>query len=146
MTAPAKQQCEECGSLFARKYTLSRHKQMFHGAGNFTCEQCGKKFANIARLEYHINVHNKVKPYKCQHCNKTFANICRLKPSKHSCIGDATAISYKCDICKKMFPRSDTLLQHKKAIHQSKLPYSCAKCGVCFAFRMQKHRHVKKCF
>lgn len=49
---------------------------------------------------------------------------------------------YVCDQCGKAFPRTWSLLQHKR-IHTSERPYECSQCGRAFVSFSGLHRHQK---
>ena len=90
-------QCQECPSLWASEYTLSKHSSEDHLPG-YTCDICGQVLKAKANLAAHIkHIHEGKYEYACHLCGKTFANANTLN-------GHITRIhedggNYLCDRC-----------------------------------------------
>ena len=85
----------------------------------FRCgyRECNKSFKHLYNLEAHLVVHTGISKYECTHpgCNEYFGYYSVLKRhiiSKHS-----IERPYICDICNKLFSRSNNLMTHRRNVH-----------------------------
>ena len=85
----------------------------------FRCgyRECNKSFKHLYNLEAHLVVHTGISRHECPHpgCNDYFGYYSGLKRhilSKHSIVRP-----YMCDICNKLFSRSNNLMTHKRNVH-----------------------------
>ena len=70
-----KEQCNECGKLFFKKY-LEKHVRTVHEGKRdqiHKCEHCGKEYVHKFRLRTHIKRdHDNIRDEKCDQCGKLF--------------------------------------------------------------------------
>ena len=85
----------------------------------FRCgyRECNKSFKHLHNLEAHLVVHTGISRHECTHpgCNEYFGYYSVLKRhiiSKHS-----IERPYVCDICNKLFSRSNNLMAHRRNVH-----------------------------
>ena len=85
----------------------------------FICgyRECNKGFKHLYNLEAHLVVHTGISRHECPHprCNEYFGYYSVLKRhilSKHS-----IQRPYVCDICNKLFVRSNNLMAHRRNVH-----------------------------
>ena len=62
--------CDHCGRMFDKAWTLERHKQTHLNTERFPCPQCDRKFLSSAGLTKHLSKH--AKPAQCSQCEKQF--------------------------------------------------------------------------
>ncbi|KAJ8979541.1 hypothetical protein NQ317_017689 [Molorchus minor] len=138
--------CPFCERIFFQKKvshlshkkssTISKSKLNAHNCPSipldrkeiFTCKTCNKSFLNKVYLDRHILRHKKVKnvqQYVCAVCNM-------ILNSKSSCLKHVKLHEghlYSCDMCDKIFRRTDSLMVHKQKVHWGE--GEMATCDIC---------------
>lgn len=131
--------CETCNDLFNQKADLVRHMRNRHtGTGEYPCPECSKVFYTFDMYREHRSLHDdNVPKHTCTDCAKQFISLRKLK--EHSIIHQER-IMFKCDVCSKVFVRSQTLQYHRITC---KAAYSCDKCVDSFmtAEALARHQH-----
>lgn len=135
--------CTICKKVFVTADSLKNHLQAIHIADKFTCSYCGKQFAHksnyitheklhredatasyqckycdfitntLNNLKRHQVVHSDVKKYMCSVCGANFRTCVGLK--LHDLVHQEKR--FTCNICQKMFRRSQHLKSHIQLIH-----------------------------
>ena len=141
--------CTICKKEFSSRKALRRHKKMAHEKiEKYCCTICDKKFSFSQILKNHIRVvHEELKEekiIKCDSCERSFTqshslerHIKRIHTDKDTIVVandeiEATDnpiqidkksgqkyIKYICDICEKLFNKSNTLKYHMNHVHES---------------------------
>ncbi len=79
--------CEMCGSRFAQKWKLNRHKEGHDGNKPHVCNKCGDCFARRDKRNEHMRIHTDARFYKCDECLSSFGDrrtLSRHKNRAHS--------------------------------------------------------------
>jgi len=76
--------CDQCGDLFANKWTLARHKRNIHGGKRYKCRFCDERFnASHTRNRHETNIHQDSLKVTCKdnwcRCKKKFQNETQLR-------------------------------------------------------------------
>ena len=50
----SKHSCEQCGKIFTRVGTLSRHKKTVHGGVKYSCNHCDREYTQSGDLAKHL--------------------------------------------------------------------------------------------
>lgn len=148
--------CDNCGKLYATKYTYQQHMKT-HTEGRPKCPECGSTFASAFSLFRHRaknhNLEHNYQTHCCDKCDKSFFSISELKlhQQRHSSSKEfkceichkafsvkgnlkihmrthAKEKLYKCDICENTFSHPYSLVSHRR-IHTNDFPYECPKCA-----------------
>lgn len=129
--------CETCDDVFNQKGDLVRHMRNRHtGSGEYPCPECSKVFYTFDMYREHRSLHDDSVPkHTCGECGKQFISVRKLK--EHSIIHQER-IMFKCDVCSKVFVRSQTLQYHRITC---KAAYSCDKCVDSFMTAEALARH-----
>ena len=85
----------------------------------FRCgyQECNKSFKHLHNLEAHLVVHTGISRHECTHpgCNEYFGYYSVLK--RHILTRHTIERPYVCDICNKLFSRSNNLMAHRRNVH-----------------------------
>ena len=85
----------------------------------FRCgyRECNKSFKHLYNLEAHLVVHTGISRHECTHpgCNEYFGYYSVLK--RHILTRHTIERPYVCDICNKLFSRSNNLMAHRRNVH-----------------------------
>ncbi|KAI2656245.1 Zinc finger protein 568 [Labeo rohita] len=71
-------ECEQCGKVFPKAFSLFRHKRVHSVMKQHCCEKCGKKFSQLRALETHLRKHTQKfekKKFPCSTCGKSFKDL-----------------------------------------------------------------------
>ena len=127
-----KKTCPLCYMRFAKNYNRDRHLKNIHNATSDTSvadsgdidspETCldPTKFVVSLIIEIFSNVVGKDKEsskVKCPECEKTFAKHSTLKRHLMQHESDHHLEYFQCNLCKYKTARKDTLLKHKRGVH-----------------------------
>lgn len=129
--------CGICNKEFNDKNELSQHMQDIHiGSGEYPCPECSKVFYTFDMFNEHRNLHDeRIPKHICKVCRKEFISIRKLK--EHSIIHQERPM-FRCEVCSKVFLRSQTLQYHRITC---KAAYSCDKCVDSFMTEEGLARH-----
>lgn len=102
--------CKICEENFNHKTDLLRHMKSHNGTGH-QCPECSKVFFTLEMFNEHRNLHDDSIPkHTCTECKKQFMTIRKLK--EHSIIHQERTM-WSCEVCSKVFVRSQTLQYHR---------------------------------
>ncbi|KAJ8313003.1 hypothetical protein KUTeg_010376 [Tegillarca granosa] len=120
------------------------------------CHNCLFIFSNIKDREViktdkrtikhsHGSFTNKM-IYRCQFCSKAFSIRVILRRHKKYCVKLKLkkADSFKCEICRSLFFKENTLRKHYSQNHGKTLLYRCS-CGFIFRWRKAFRSHQQNC-
>lgn len=112
-----------------------------NSVGEYPCPDCCKVFYTADMFSEHRSLHDASVPkFPCKVCDKQFISLRKLK--EHSIIHNER-IMYKCNVCARVFLRSQTLQYHRITC---KAKFSCDKCVDSFMTKeaLQKHMAFHK--
>jgi KRAB domain-containing zinc finger protein len=143
---PRTHKCPECPKMFSSEDHIQEHARKTHSKNRKKCPHCG-----MTPALYNTHVVNT----KCLKCCEPFKCFTLVKRHKSTC-----KLSFKCDICSKVFPIESSLLQHFENAHRkfdknmwlgarkhSKSAFKCKDCKIYFAhegFFNSHHRNLHK--
>lgn len=162
--------CQLCpNAFFSFKNDLAKHMKNHHTGGNgeYQCPECSKIFYTLEMFNEHRQLHDQSVPkHSCKECGKEFITQRKLK--EHSIV-HKERIMYKCNVCAKVFLRSQTLQYHRtickaafpceqcvdsfmtneslekhKLFHEVEQQYTCQKCNKVFPNHKQFLIHNKR--
>lgn len=136
--------CQECGKLFANKYTLKTHSKIHQPRErNFKCqvENCEKIFFTQNHLENHTETVHKCldRNFICSTCSKSFKTSNNLQT--HEAVHSERC--FLCRFCDKTFTRSQDVKVHEK-IHNDEKSFKCKQCDGEFKQQSNLIEHVKR--
>ena len=156
--------CSQCKLVFKSKEGLLTHRKTKHENVKFNiCHICDVRFTNAANLKRHLKTKHDREDYTCLTCKKVFKS--RSKLEKHQ-----TDLSHppnetlekkklSCSMCDFTTSRKDSLLRHKRLIHQlyrkdftaiedtleEDGKWTCSKCDQTFTSLVEIEGHVISC-
>lgn len=134
-TSASKFLCDECGSHFATRETLSQHlKSGKHS--KICCSSCGKDFKTRDDLNKHYEAKHQQR-VSCSSCGNSFKT--RSDLDKHIKLKHTPKVS--CSSCGKGFKSQDDLDQHFKLKHP---PVPCSNCGKDFKTKDELDKHFEE--
>lgn len=149
--------CDECPITFGSLQERTLHKIKEHegrryikrsepktseNSQEYPCPECSKVFFTLDMFNEHRNLHDKNIPkFTCTDCSKEFITERKLK--EHSIV-HKERVMYKCNVCAKVFLRSQTLQYHRLIC---KVAHQCDQCVDSFMTvdALEKHKlfHLK---
>ncbi|XP_059179729.1 zinc finger protein 501-like isoform X2 [Physella acuta] len=132
--------CLLCGLVFKQLSELSDHAVSAHTDVNYKCKTCGKMYVEQRHLLQHEKNHFVVKPYACSFCDRRFSFHPMLV--KHEERIHKSRRELACDICNKVFKRTENLNRHKLS-HSGVRNHKCTICGLSFTEKGSLTRHTK---
>ncbi|XP_069815654.1 uncharacterized protein [Dendropsophus ebraccatus] len=132
-------QCEQCGKVFTRHFTLLQHRTVHTGERPYSCTECGKTFRDGGYLKVHMRLHTKEKPYTCLECGKCFGQNSALVVHLRTHTDERP---FQCNECGKRFSDRSTF-RHHQMIHTGEKPFTCSFCGKKFTQQAHVKRHEK---
>ena len=136
--------CQLCPKSFKFKTSLVKHLISSHENRNvsFQCDKCPKKFIKKVYLTNHLlRFHHLAKENLCLHCGQAFLTSESLK--RHITDEHFSSVTFKCDICEKMFKRKDKWKNHI-AIHSGIRPFECDICHKNFITKTKLNEHLRR--
>nr|XP_008103725.1 PREDICTED: zinc finger protein 629-like [Anolis carolinensis] len=160
--------CSECGRIFNRKSTLTRHWRTHTGEKPYSCVDCGRSFSLNLNLLTHQMTHTGEKPYKCPDCGQSFTRSTSVTRHQRShqeegpCTNESweesflypcpvpfpfpippvEEKSFVCPDCGEAFVHSGSLSRHMR-MHQGERPYKCVVCGEGFYSMSKLYKHER---
>lgn len=132
-------QCNQCGKVFTRHFTLLQHRMIHTGERPYACKECGKTFRDGGYLKVHMRLHTKEKPYTCSECGKCFGMNSALVVHLRTHTDERP---FECSVCGKRFSDRSTY-RHHQMIHTGEKPFTCSFCGKKFTQQAHVKRHEK---
>ncbi|XP_072943117.1 uncharacterized protein [Epargyreus clarus] len=137
--------CDVCDMGFINNHRLKNHKRT-HEVGTFKCAFCDKVFSTRVRQMCHEKyTHNRNARYttNCPHCDKSFTSY--YQRNRHMTKDhNASAATYKCNICDKSFIMKSKLTTHIKKVHLMERNHTCTECGQSFFIKQSLDEHMVK--
>jgi general transcription factor IIIA len=105
------------------------------------CPHCFKVVKNLSK---HMESHQQqglratAARVECPHCSKMVQNL-----EKHLEVHELGKMTYVCEVCQKVFDRSDHLKIHK-LIHTGDKPYACDLCDYRSNQKSNLKTHMKR--
>ena len=120
----------------------------FENENQYSCKKCSKSFkTKHGYLQHNYHVHEKTKEVKpkpekvaCEKCGLLFKSSQSLK--HHVSRIHKKENRFQCDICSKIFGDKNTMILHKKSIHE-KLTLVCDQCGSKFNWEKTLKHHIR---
>ena len=108
--------CTVCEKVFKRKENLDLHMKIHSSEGKkYCCDVCGKQFTSKFNLIQHQKSHTGDREkFECELCHKSFSvkgNFTRHMQGVHE------RKTHPCNLCDKVYYRSDKLNAHKNKDH-----------------------------
>lgn len=168
-----KHECDICHRRFIRKQHMMRHRDTHADIRRYQCGCCHKRFSRREYHEKHQNeCSKKFNPFRPENGPTTesisaseSSTSARIEDgndegnirSDHD-IGDSISSNtcpksenglrlskaYPCDVCERVFARSDHLKRHRDT-HSNFRPYNCSYCLRLFSRKENQKRHEFLC-
>ena len=142
-------ECNLCDKIFTVNSSLKQHIESVHEKKKpFNCDTCKSSFTLESALKQHLSIHEEKEPveenlpYGCKKCPQKFGDV-HLAQSHflkdHQGIEDFEDIediedqidmieygetSYNCPVCKKLYKRRKTLVNHMRKKHEKNSNFS----------------------
>ncbi|GFR26231.1 zinc finger protein 687a [Trichonephila clavata] len=145
-TSALKVKCVDCNEEFenaaARKEHLTNGDKIPVLISQ--CNKCGMVCPSKCSLKAHQRLHLQVSPYICPECGENpdayWTNF--QNHVKYKCFHHARSIGYKCPVCKRVSPSSDSLLKHME-LHTEKY-LKCDSCPRAYMTMLNFDEHAKE--
>jgi Zinc finger, C2H2 type len=161
-------QCDHCPKQCRNKELINHHLRVHFGCKEFKCEMCGKGFNRSNIRDRHRLNHlelvkceicsrrvksNNIKQHMIIHsCNRKIhqCHICSTKFTKNYSLRDHLLLHespdvFRCEPCEKSFKSRDSLLRHRKEIHENWIKrHKCTRCDYETNDKRNITRHESK--
>ncbi|XP_060111514.1 zinc finger and SCAN domain-containing protein 2-like [Heteronotia binoei] len=104
-------QCSDCGRMFTRNASLSRHRLIHSTEHPHACRECCRSFPMRSQLAQHQLTHASRQPHPCPQCPKSFSHRSKLLRHQRIHTGERP---FQCDECGKSYRDSSTLQRHQR--------------------------------
>ena len=106
---------------------------------SYLCDKCDYKGQSLKHLKDHqFNIHEEHQLFPCEICGRSFKKRNLKTHMKYHVEGNP----YKCDLCHYDAKSAQTLMRHKKVVHERILPHICQFCGKRFAIISNMKKHI----
>ncbi|CAB0033813.1 unnamed protein product [Trichogramma brassicae] len=149
---PAKRYfCDECGSGFTRRASLTRHTRSVHNTDReegegYECRYCYRVFSRRDLRLRHIREHHAhARTKSCPYCGKTFAQASSMRyhvRAEHLG-GRGAARRHQCDECQRSFVTEHHLREHARVEHARPRAHPCPDCDKSYPTEARLNRHVR---
>ncbi|XP_032668317.1 zinc finger protein 28-like [Odontomachus brunneus] len=136
--------CEECGTVFNKKFDLAKHCNIVHFKSTIhKCDKCPKSFGNINKLKRHKKNHEKTYPCQISGCSEVFCKWYLLR--KHQTEHKNSVLEHKCDKCNKVLRTKTQLKLHSKIHSEDRMVIPCPydKCHKAYYYKSNLEQHIK---
>ncbi|KAM9313838.1 uncharacterized protein KZ484_023688 isoform 2-T2 [Pholidichthys leucotaenia] len=133
-------QCGECGRVFANSESLANHVSLHNIQRPFQCKFCGKAFPESKSFKRHDRVHRNGKIHICPQCGKGF--VYRFGLSKHIQMVHGRIKPFICQICNKGFYTRRDVEAHIR-MHTGEKPFQCTLCERRFIRKVELNVHLR---
>ncbi|XP_055692281.1 zinc finger protein 184-like [Lutzomyia longipalpis] len=141
--------CEQCGRVFAKKSRLVRHLASRAHDMFYRCRLCGAPYKDRTALRMHHQEEHR-KFFECAECGKEFEKKVCLRNHLwrfHFVNKIPDYLKKKevsCELCGKIFTRTDYLRYHLKIIHGDHKEAPCPHCPKTLKNEIQLRSHIER--
>ncbi|XP_073813943.1 transcription factor grauzone-like [Musca autumnalis] len=137
--------CPQCPtSIFASSYLLKVHTSMRHKRSKHVCHVCAKEIRDKTTFEKHVRSHfGETTPrLQCPYpgCESWLKDEDNLR--KHMKRHNLEGITYRCEICDKVYKNRVGLTNHKRYSHTMSANFKCEQCDRSFKKAIALREHM----
>ncbi|ODM92319.1 Zinc finger protein-likePLAG1 [Orchesella cincta] len=113
---------EKCDKAYKTRSELNRHLVVHSGEKKHICKLCSKRFLRKQYLKTHLLRHHETGLTMMASSNSSSFQRSLMSASRHEFSNHAEPLTWRCNLCLKIFIHVDDLAKHVRSYHEKKRP------------------------